>query len=441
MARWSAPAESLSEERVFDAHCHVLNLEYLMLETIQILWDMMRGTYPLPREAAIDKTLAVHPEFELRYPVEAATGFLSWLIEIGRAAFRSEEADVKEMRRTAQKVWAVEQLQLVPLMMDVYFMFAPPLGPEEPGVTVQRATGAAAESGKLDLYARAFRKLILQSVGRARDHLATGRDGKSGYIGRIDALIGSLVENVVREETSALAADAPSFKATAGFIRQFRAVSALGSKGSGIYPFFAVDARREGAIEWVIRSGQVGADGPFYGVKLYPRLGCHPERRELEPLFAHCEKNRIPITTHTSHRGFPHWMNAYADFGNPRNFRAIFERHPEIRIDLAHFGDRPDETSTDDWGLTIAGLMRDFRGAYSDLSCFTQYAALERYVERYQDLPNVRDRTMFGSDCNVLSFTEPGITLERYYSRFLKQFGAERLGDMASRVPRAFLGL
>ena len=48
---------------------------------------------------------------------------------------------------------------------------------------------------------------------------------------------------------------------------------------------------------------------------------------------------------------------------------------------------------------------------------------------------------MFGSDCNVLSFTEPGMTLERYYRRFLKEFGAERLAQMSSRVPRTFLGL
>ena len=360
---------------MFDAHCHVLNLEYLMLESIQILWDMMRGTYPLPQEGAVDKTVAIRAGFELRYPVEAAAGFLSWLIEIGLAAFRSEEADVEDMRRTAQRAWGVSQLQLVPLMMDVYFMFAPPLGPEDPQLSVRRPAGPAAESGKLDLYARAFRKLVLQAVGKARDHLAGERGGKLGSFGRIDALIGTLVEKVIRDETSTLATDAPSFRTTAGFIRQFRAVSALGSKGSGIYPFFAVDARREGVVDWVIGSGQVGAGGPFYGVKLYPRLGCHPGRSELRPLYAFCAKNGIPITTHASHRGFPHWMNEYSGFGNPRNFRVIFERYPQIRIDMAHFGDRPDETSDDDWGLSIAGLMRDFKGAYSDLSRFTQYAA------------------------------------------------------------------
>ena len=59
----------------------------------------------------------------------------------------------------------------------------------------------------------------------------------------------------------------------------------------------------------------------------------------------------------------------------------------------------------------------------------------------FQDLPNVRERTMFGSDFDVLYFTEPGMTIERYYKRFLDLFGGERLAQMASRVPLAFLGL
>jgi hypothetical protein len=48
---------------------------------------------------------------------------------------------------------------------------------------------------------------------------------------------------------------------------------------------------------------------------------------------------------------------------------------------------------------------------------------------------------MFGSDFDVLYFTEPGMTLERYYKRFLDLFGGERLVQMASRVPLEFLGL
>jgi predicted TIM-barrel fold metal-dependent hydrolase len=133
---------------------------------------------------------------------------------------------------------------------------------------------------------------------------------------------------------------------------------------------------------------------------------------------------------------------SFAEFGNPDNFRPIFERYPGIRINFAHFGDRGSGAAASEaWGRSVAGLMRDFPGAYSDLSCCTHEASLERFVTLLQDLPNVRERTMFGSDFNVLYFTEPGMTLETYYRRFLDLFGGEQLSRMASRVPMAFLGL
>ncbi|MCX7031616.1 MAG: amidohydrolase family protein, partial [Spirochaetes bacterium] len=227
-----------------------------------------------------------------------------------------------------------------------------------------------------------------------------------------------------------------------GFARQFQAMSALGRKGSGIFPFFAVDPRRDGAVEWVITSGQVGRNGPFYGVKLYPRLGYHPLRTELSPLFAFCAREGIPVTAHASWRGFPDGLPTFAEFGNPKHYRPILEGNPGLRINLAHFGDRSNEPGMiEAWGGAIAGLMRDFEGAYSDLSCYTHEAPLERYIARFQDLPNVRQRTMFGSDFNVLYFTEPCMTLDKYYRRFLETFGSRRLEEMASSVPRAFLGI
>ena len=82
-----------------------------------------------------------------------------------------------------------------------------------------------------------------------------------------------------------------------------------------------------------------------------------------------------------------------------------------------------------------------FPRCYTDLSCFTHDAALERYRNRALGTPMIRDRTMFGSDFDVLFFTEPGMTLERYYKRFRDAFGADDLLHMASTVPREFLEL
>ncbi len=437
--RNTKPAES---DLFFDAHCHVLNLEYLILETVQILWDMVRGAYPLPTESAIEKTVAIRPSFELRYPFDAVQTFMAWLIGIGRAAFQSEVKDVKDMRRAAHRAWKTENLGLVPLMMDIYFMFAPPLGPEGPSPEARHEPTAPLAKDKRDEYARAFRKRITQVVQKVHGRMSGKTSAARERSGRLEAFIASFAERVLSGKAQVETAGAPGFKTTAGFLRQFNAVAPLGAKGSGVYPFFAVDARREGVVDWVINGGQVGPGGPFYGIKLYPRLGCHPGRRELEPLFEFCARRRIPITAHASGRGFPHWIMSFAEYGNPRNYRPIFEKYPGIKINMAHFGDKTEDLpGGDEWALTIAGLMRDFPGAYSDLSCYTSYKAIERYISRCQDLPNVRERTMFGSDYNVLFFTEPGMTLEKYYRRFLDVFGDERLRQMTSDVPRAFLGI
>jgi predicted TIM-barrel fold metal-dependent hydrolase len=429
----------------FDAHCHVFNLEYLLLEVAQILWDMIRGEYPLPSDSMIEDTVAIRPDFEVRDPLDAAEHFLGWIVEIGFAAIGSEAAHARDLRRNASRVWHVDGISLVALMMDIYFMFAPPLGaPGANGLAgpERRPVDRGTDGDDLDLRARAFRKRVARAIRWWRDRAAAESNSSRREKVRIDRLLAVITERVLGAHARPAARGTPGFRSTAGFARQFRAMSALGRRKPGIYPFFAVDARREGAVEWVINSGQVGPEGPFYGVKLYPRLGCHPLRPELDPLYAHCARSGIPITTHSSHGGFPDFLTSFAEFGNPENFRPVFEQYPGIRIDFAHFGDRgTDAAQSEAWGRSIAGLMKDFPGAYADLSCFTHEASLERFTTLFQDLPNVRERTMFGSDFDVLYFTEPGMTLERYYERFRDLFGGERLAQMASRVPQEFLGL
>jgi predicted TIM-barrel fold metal-dependent hydrolase len=438
-------APPAGRETVFDAHCHLFNVDYLLHEILQILWDMIHGTYPLPTDSMIEESVVVRPDFEVRSPLDAAEHFLAWIIEIGAAAIGSEAAHARELRRNAARVWGVDTISLVALMMDIYFMFAPRLGP--PGAVDrapagQRPLPRATGGDDLDARARTFRKSVARALRRRRDIVAAKGRAHRPALAVIENLLEAVAARVLGLSTKQAVHGGRGFQGTAGFTRQFRALSALGSRTTGIYPFIAVDPRREGIVEWVITSGQVGPAGPFHGVKLYPRLGCHPLRPELDPLYSHCAQKGIPLTTHCSSGGFPDFVTSFAEFGNPENFRPIFERFPSIRIDFAHFGDRgADTTQSEAWGRSIAGLLRDFPGAYADLSCYTHEESFERFTALFQDLPNVRERTMFGSDFDVLYFTEPGTTLERYYRRFLDIFGSERLLQMASRVPMEFLGL
>jgi len=429
-------APTVHGETVYDGHCHVLNLEYLLLESVQILYDMVRGTYPLGSGAPLDHVQPVVPDFELNNPLEEAERLLAWVIQISKAAFHTQAANVRELRRVAAKVWGVPSLTIVPLMMDIYYLFSPPLAPAtwEPPQPPRVATRRQA-------HARALTERVTSIVRGVRQRMATGDNGAVGRGGAIEKRIWAIVERVIDEKMKGAELPAPGFARTAGFVRQFHDIMALGETDARVRPFFALDARRPGAVEWVMNSGKVGPRGPFYGVKLYPRLGCHPGVPELAHLFRHCAKNGIPVTTHTSHRGFPDWFHVYADFGNPSGFERVLAENRHLRIDFAHFGDRPSYQGPGrDWGARIASLMAEHEGVYSDLSCYTHDSALDTWEKTYAPLDHVRERTMFGSDFNVLFFTEPGMTAENYYARFLSRFQGEALDRMACEVPARFLG-
>ncbi len=137
----------------------------------------------------------------------------------------------------------------------------------------------------------------------------------------------------------------------------------------------------------------------FVGVKLYPPMGFQPadnhrsERypRELrrirgfddkmnaalDHLFGWCAANGVPVMTHTANS-----QAAGDDFGeraDPRHWLAVLERHPELRLNLAHFGNftaamhidgRPEDT----WEWTIGAMMAApaFPNIYADISHFAE---------------------------------------------------------------------
>jgi len=248
---------------VYDAHCHVLNLEYLLFEAVQILYDMIRGTYPLGGADPLAHVEPMAPDFEIASPLEQAEGFLAWVVQISRAAFRSEAANVAELRRAAAKTWGVADLSMIPLMMDIYYMFSPPLAPE--GWTPQNAGRV---SPRRQAHVKALSERVAAIVGGVRTRMAADDAAPSSPGGAIERRIWSVVERVLGESRERVQIPAPGFASTAGFARQFRDIIALGADDPGVRPFFALDARRPGAVDWVIRSGMVGPNGPFYGLKL-----------------------------------------------------------------------------------------------------------------------------------------------------------------------------
>ncbi|MFA5654517.1 MAG: amidohydrolase family protein [Desulfomonilia bacterium] len=154
-------------------------------------------------------------------------------------------------------------------------------------------------------------------------------------------------------------------------------------------------------------------DYSFAGIKVYPPLGFDPwpaddskELAKVEYLYEFCAARRIPITVHCSDGGYRTHKQAKA-FTDPEKWARVLSRHPELKLNLAHFG-KQDKA----WGLfpkrqwqqAVIGLIAEYDHVYTDFSCcgFDEgfYARLSDAIH---DQPSeigdkLRQRILFGTD-------------------------------------------
>ena len=221
-----------------------------------------------------------------------------------------------------------------------------------------------------------------------------------------------------------------------GLMDQINALKRLSARGN-CFPFFPVDPRRPGVVKAVLDGDIVTRKkGGFYGVKLYPRLGYHPQSSNLQDLYAYCEANQIPITSHAGAGGFPPFGTNSGVFSNPEQFRPILTKFPNLRIDFAHWG-----TGNDVWSESILSLMRDFPNVYSDLACFNSPGDLPKFIRKYMGNPLVLKRTLYGSDFDVFYLTETKFDMGSYLDSFINQVGRDDLDSLMCANPVKFLGI
>jgi predicted TIM-barrel fold metal-dependent hydrolase len=447
--RRKAPAGELW----MDAHCHVFNVDYLVSEASQIMYDMLRGAYPMAEKERREglsqgKARKLSIAGRAGAPDQGVQRFIQWALETLDAGFDSEKGNADFIRKTGKSSFKVDDFGLMPLMMDIYYMYAPPLGSESVAEALPGFSGSGGQEEESDAEKErnlgAFRDALANLVTERRQSLVALSSGAREARARVASLPG--VDEIVEKLSARVAQreripDEERYEGlylTKGFKRQLKGILELSASMPGrVFPFFALDPRRPGAVQAVLSGKVVSRDGPFYGVKLYPRLGYHPLCRELEPVYAYCAQNGLPITSHTSYKGFPDWAMEYADFGNPLNWERVVKDYPRLKIDLAHFGDR---TGTGEWRKTIARLIKENKNVYSDLSCYTHESDIDLVVNAFFSDEKVRRRTLFGSDFDVMYFTNPGeITLPDYYDVFLRKLGAETMTLMARDNPASFL--
>jgi len=414
---------------MFDAHCHIFTIYYLILEVINMGWDMLWHTYPSdPPKDTDDNSV----ELSCGYIWE----FLKWLLGVLDAAFGTEKENMDALRKAARCAgWPnlnlCNRLITVPLMMDIYYMFAYQVGEQYQGDLLSQSTPEKSAIADNDKFFDKFLTAIAPShrvssfIRYQRHALKQSHDNCSQHISW-----------------------------TLGFRYQYVNLRKLVRwHKNQLYPFFALDPRRSNVIKSLLDGQLVNHQkGPFYGIKLYPRFGYHPACEALLPVYQYCEQNNIPITTHTSKNGFPPdikdfiWPEEKAMLGHPDNFKTVLEQYPNLHINFAHFGMDASETIWKDWADAIIQLMQVYPNVYSDLSCYTKAADLNWFKSNYWDNAATKDvvrmRTMFGSDFDVMFFTNVGaIDLTKYFKQFKERFTNDEIIKMSSDLPSAFLML
>ncbi len=411
----------------FDAHCHIFTLRFGLKEARNMVHDMLDGTYPWhPPLAATELTKSERSGIK---------GFLRQFYELISASFGSEEENLDFLQKESSKAMLGTEWRIAPLMMDIFYIFAYPLGK---GQTAEQKRGIT--TGPIEK--AEFQEAWDEILDDLTDHISSKVRGAGLAKGNeltisLDAIDAERdVGGTVRFRTGLVRAE--GFYKTEGYCFHLNNLVNLVERRKGeLYPFIAVDPRRPGIIEEIVGGNYIDNKGPFYGVKLYPRLGYHPQSAPMDALYRYCNDRKIPVTFHCGKSGFPpgnEWK--YADFGNPLNFEPIIQQYPALKINFAHLGS---SDPTHDWANAIIGLMNNYENVYSDLSCYTGRDDLQAAKKLWDDNPILRSRLMFGSDFDVMYFTDE-ITMASYFANFKNIFSAGDLKLLMNDNPITFFG-
>lgn len=457
------------KKQVIDVHCHLFFLDYVIKEFYEIVKAMEDGSYPADWDLIENflKGMSGDSEFIGRLKNEEKD-FLTHVVNIGIDAankeingginhalgalgkwvytfFEKEQETLKILdtlndfiswetvfwdiyQENAKKVWNTTQEVIVaPKMMDVYYMFAKPATKTE-----NPATTPAPNMEELDI------ESVIANVSSfvAESLTAIEEYGKDPLSLIVDA-VGFLFD---RRDMECFTTD--------GFRHQWGRILDLKEQKEGlVYPFFAVDPRRPNIVEEV-KAG-VGPDKDFHGIKLYPRLGYHPQTPVLMEIFKYASENDIPITYHSSTGGFPpetigNFEWPHGDFTSPKNWEPIFAQYNNLRVNFAHFSySGEDKAKSKEWRDTIVGLMEKYPNVYTDISCYVAEASAKEAKEYFDANKVIQERMMFGSDFNITAAV--GTWLEDYMKLWKQEggtvFNAQEMEKLSQVNTANFLNL
>jgi C1A family cysteine protease len=444
------------QKPLIDAHCHLFNVFFLTSEIAEILWDSLWGNYPHRKEAFAARAGAGVSLASIRSWLD---DLLTQIRQVAHSSFNSYEENFNLLTAAYRRSFKTDEPLIVyPLMMDIHYMVAEPCtAPPQAAPSKQEAAEPPIEDPRaaFDALFAEVRAAVIQRHEETMPERVMAFRAAAAAPPEIDVerTLEKIYDRIVQPPppTGFKAADTTGLELSKGFEKQVWELLELHKRHPEcVFPFFAVDPRRSGVMEMLTRGRPflptagplVSPKGPFFGLKLYPRLGYLPQDvdRLCPELFGWCAESGIPITAHCSRGGFPP-IRIYNcdDFGDPAHWEPILDKYRGLKLDLAHFGNEGPG-----WAQKIVALMKKPGSRlYTDLACCTDPARLRDARDLIEAEPVLGERLMFGTDFDVMLMTDL-ITLENYFRQFDPEAGQiftdEQFAAMAGSVPRAFLG-
>lgn len=423
----------------FDAHCHIFTLKYALKEVKNMVHDMLNRTYPWHEPASKAMLTADRGMWQ------ELKELLRQLYELIHAAGGSEKENLDFLQKEALKAFPDAKLQIVPLMMDIFYMLAYPMDKDQDLLKMEGFKSAT------EVDEEQFQNIWNDILNDFTAHLTSPKrllksDNLAPTFDTSNELVLQWIEEerpvkqtlLLRKNLAKGYSDSLNFYHTEGFCYHMNNLMELVKQRSGeLYPFVAIDPRRPNMIKTLLSGVFFTGTPKFYGVKLYPRMGYHPLCKPLDAVYQYCSDNNLPITFHCGKGGFPpstEWK--YSDFGNPANFEKVVQDYPNLKINFAHLGS---SDKTQEWAKKIVEMVNKYDNVYSDLSCYTDKNDLAYVKATYWDKnPKLKTRMMFGTDFDVMYFTGK-ITMQDYYDHFKSVFSANELKMLMYDNPTSFL--
>jgi predicted TIM-barrel fold metal-dependent hydrolase len=388
---------SMRTELKCDVHCHFFNIFYLFKEVLAVLLNSSRAN--------------------TKFSNNKLKQVIKWFFQVVEAVLDSCECHYDNIQSAYNKSKMStdnDNMITVPLMMDIYYWL-------HKFITDIKNTNLSG-GDNFELRAEEIKDIFIIEIDKFYKIRKLPQPNLKDISTKFDEIIKNFKIDAVRPNSE---------KMSYGYKSHYNELKNLrNSHPETVFPFLAVDPRRDGITDIVKKN--VSQKGPFFGIKLYTRLGYLPD--DIQPeIYQYCVSKHIPITVHCSDGGFPPGKSEFATNADPTKWDTTLEKYNTLRIDFAHFG--RDLT----WMGHVIELMSKYPNVYSDLSYYPDKNTLKNIVkpiwDRYQF---VREKLMFGTDY-VMVALDPKIDLPAYFNNFCETFSPEDIATMTVHNPRAFL--